>query len=483
MYFSACLLGLLVAAAFASPVVVEKRAYELQHSLSANQFAQSNSVNTFIALSDLHVNPFYDPKVLPKYHCADYRKPVPAFDASLDFAYGKVDCDSPWSLVNKTLDSAATHPVDFILLLGDFVYHDVKNYAIHKGGNVGENALDVTKDILSKVFAYSISKWPNTPIFAALGNEDFYDDYNSSAAWIAQITETFTPILNSTGNPQALQTFRAGGFYRGLIGSDLVILVLNTVTYSTRNPNTNCQTADPFGQFAWLESELKNAQNSNQSVYIIGHIAPGISSFGLQAQWYDCFIQAYQNVTLPYLGKTIKSELFGHEHEDLMRINGPKQGPNDAVLLQASVTPIFGNNPAYRIYSYDKQAGYSLSDISEQYLNVSIPKEPVFNTFISSYKTEYNLPSLSADSWRNFAKSLKNPALFAKYWNNIVTGGRASKPCSDSVCQTQEICEMITLTVADWKACVAEPDFSGAGNAFAVPFMAMAGLLVSLFLV
>jgi hypothetical protein len=52
--------------------------------------------------------------------------------------------------------------------------------------------------------------------------------------------------------------------------TSLCLLLFNQVLWNTTGP-------DPAGQWQWFVSALEDAQRNNQTVWIMGHIYPGIT--------------------------------------------------------------------------------------------------------------------------------------------------------------------------------------------------------------
>jgi sphingomyelin phosphodiesterase acid-like 3 len=70
---------------------------------------------------------------------------------------------------------------------------------------------------------------------------------------------------------------------------------------------------DPFGQFAWLEESLQKFRSSSSFVYIVGHIAPIVDSYGGNPQWHVDYIKKYKSIVKAY-PDVVKAQLFGHVH-------------------------------------------------------------------------------------------------------------------------------------------------------------------------
>merc|ERR1712232_400959 len=118
---------------------------------------------------------------------------------------------------------------------------------------------------------------------------------------------------------------------------------------------------DPFEQMAWLRQRLEAASAEGRSVWIVGHIPPGMETYGYTELWHQQYVKAYLNlVEDPKLGGCIAAQLFGHVHAEEIRVlprAPPGAGP---VLLMGAISPIFHNNPSFRLVEYDASTGRML---------------------------------------------------------------------------------------------------------------------------
>ena len=126
--------------------------------------------------------------------------------------------------------------------------------------------------------------FPNTLFLPVLGNHDLYPrksyiDIVENNENLAQIADAITFSLP----PSAVETFKQGGFYSYLLPapslsdddySTTLLISLNNVVYSPDwakgckklgGSTKECSKergTDPFGQFAWLNDQLINAESS-----------------------------------------------------------------------------------------------------------------------------------------------------------------------------------------------------------------------------
>jgi sphingomyelin phosphodiesterase acid-like 3 len=145
----------------------------------------------------------------------------------------------------------------------------------------------------------------------------------------------------------------------------LRVLSINTIIYSTKHcnsgPSPHCiateandiEPTDPLGQFSWLEERLTAAAADDVNVYILGHIPPIVGSYGSPRHsfWKPEYVEHFLTV-LKQHSFVLKGLLFGHQHSDEWRSGDSALG--QPILISSSITPIYDNNPSYKVVSYDR---------------------------------------------------------------------------------------------------------------------------------
>eukprot|EP01104_Vermistella_antarctica_P007810 TRINITY_DN1924_c0_g1_i1.p1 TRINITY_DN1924_c0_g1~~TRINITY_DN1924_c0_g1_i1.p1 ORF type:complete len:572 (-),score=82.67 TRINITY_DN1924_c0_g1_i1:35-1750(-) len=431
---------------------------------------------TFFSVSDFHYNPYYDESLGESCACMDLGNgaPCPPDSTSLAWrALGQHGCDSPASLVNLTLETMQQmepNP-DFILVPGDLTFHDEWRF-----NPTQAEADDVLASIISFVTNKIVEVFPDTPVITTLGNDDFYPDYNVTQSWLARIASIWSPLLTQYGDPDAVTTFTKGGYWRATLDNfgggslRLVVLAMNTVTYSVKNPNTPadgfCGLSngnDPYGQLEWLKDQLKQAQSDGDVVWVLGHIPPGVDYFGLATDWKGCYIDDYLELTEPYLETTLRAQVFAHEHSSLYYMNGPPPssgGPGSLVaMMNSAVSPIYSNNPTYRTYEYSENT-LSLTDFSDRYLAMGSDGPQEYQDLYTSAKDEYSLTSFDSSQWWGFIERMAqgvrdgDTSLFELYWANVFSLSPHANACVEELCRIQQLCLMAYMTEEDYINCI-----------------------------
>ncbi|XP_008573791.1 PREDICTED: acid sphingomyelinase-like phosphodiesterase 3b [Galeopterus variegatus] len=307
----------------------------------------------FWHISDLHLDPDYKVSKDPLQVCPSAgSQPVPSAGP-----WGDYLCDSPWVLINSSIyamKKIEPEP-DFILWTGDDTPHVPDE-------RLGEAAVLEIVERLTKLIR---EVFPDTKVYAALGNHDFHPKNQLPAGSnniYNQVAELWRPWLSN----ESIALFKEGAFYsEPLPGPSRAgrIVVLNTNLYYSNNEQT-ARMADPGQQFQWLEDVLTNASRAGEMVYIIGHLPPGFFEKTRNKAWFrESFNEEYLRVVRQHHG-VLAGQFFGHHHTDSFRMFYDDAGaPISVMFLTPGVTPwkttlpgvINGaNNPGIRVFEYDR---------------------------------------------------------------------------------------------------------------------------------
>lgn len=372
----------------------------------------------FLSVSDVHFNPFADPAIFAKLEAAD----VSQWDAILASStmtafstYGQ-DLNDPLfrsavGEMQKQLPSPA-----FVLIAGDFLAHDFQKnyqqYATDKSQAAYTAFVAKTNAYIASVFRRA---YPDVRIYPTLGNNDSdCGDYAvvPDGAFLSDFRDVWKPIVRSRSFDRRFPT---GGYYHADVPAlkNVRIIALNTNFFSTNYKNP-CGTPGPdpgVRELEWLEAELRLAREEGKRVWLLFHIPPGMDVYdtvtyggacpAIKAQtfWKDQYAQQYLSITAAHRN-TIAGSFAGHTHQDEFRIaNG------DFIHITPSVTPIFGNNPAFEIVDVQRNgdiAGYTAWHLP----NVTLPwaREYAFDEAYSKKKYDTTtLTQLAAEIGSNAA--------------------------------------------------------------------------------
>ncbi|XP_043300643.1 acid sphingomyelinase-like phosphodiesterase 3b isoform X1 [Cervus canadensis] len=275
----------------------------------------------FWHISDLHLDPSYKVSEDPLQVCPSAgSQPVPNAGP-----WGDYLCDSPWILINSSIyamKEIEPEP-DFILWTGDDTPH-VPNERLSEVA-----VLQIVEQLTQLIR----EAFPDTKVYAALGNHDFHPKNQLPAGSnniYNQVAELWRPWLNN----ESITSFKEGAFYSeklpGLSGAGRIV-VLNTNLYYGNNEQT-AGMADPGQQFQWLDDLLTSASQAGEMVYIIGHVPPGFFEKTRNKAWFrEGFNEEYLKVVRRH-HRVIAGQFFGHHHTDSFRMFYDSAGHGDLLL-------------------------------------------------------------------------------------------------------------------------------------------------------
>uniref|UniRef100_A0A2K6GMC9 Acid sphingomyelinase-like phosphodiesterase n=1 Tax=Propithecus coquereli TaxID=379532 RepID=A0A2K6GMC9_PROCO len=407
----------------------------------------------FWHISDLHLDPDYSVSKDPLQVCPSAgSQPVPS--AGL---WGDYLCDAPWILINSSIyamKEIEPQP-DFILWTGDDTPH-VPNERL------GEAAV---LEIVGRLTKLIREVFPDTKVYAALGNHDFHPKNQLPAGRnniYNQVAELWKPWLSN----ESFALFKEGAFYsEKLPGPSKAgrIVVLNTNLYYINNEQT-AGMADPGRQFAWLADVLTNASRAGERVYITGHIPPGFFEKKRNKAWFrEGFNEQYLEVVQKH-HRVIAGQFFGHHHTDSFRMFYDDAGaPINVMFLTPGVTPwkttlpgvVNGaNNPSIRVFEYDR-ATLSLQDMVTYFLNLSLANAQGTPRWELEYRLTkaYGVPDAGAQSLHTALDRIASDqgALQRYYvYNSVSYDDRAC----DEACRTEHVCAMRHVAFSSYATCL-----------------------------
>jgi sphingomyelin phosphodiesterase acid-like 3 len=313
----------------------------------------------FLALSDVHFDPFADAAIVPRLIAAEAREWPAIFAASTPAPPVGAGSDTNYALFESTLRQAEAAGgrggYDFVLVTGDLLRHDFETIFAKYGG--GDKAK--LRAFAAKTMAYvnrAIERrFRGAPLIEALGNNDNdCGDYQPrpGSPLLAAIAGSLPAVA---ADPQAARDFAADGNYaiaHPKVANHL-FLVVDSVYWSTRYKDACGAAGGDTGsaQLAWLEWQLFRARLSGQTVSLVMHIPPGFNPYESTAAkpapfWVDRYRDRFLELADAY-APTLVAGYAGHTHMDDFRVVSTAAGPSLPIRITPSVTPLFGNNPSF----------------------------------------------------------------------------------------------------------------------------------------
>lgn len=329
----------------------------------------------FLQVSDIHFDPFADKALVPKLIAAPVTRWQAIFRSSKNTPFPKRGhADTTYPLFASMLAAAkgvtSGHGkrvrYDYVLNTGDNLAHDFRQNFLANGGQEAGYQGFVVKT-LRFVDRMLRKSFPRAPLIYAPGNNDAVcGDYRVAprSDMLAQIARDL-PVV--AGDAQARRDFAIGGFY--LVPHPTVpkhdIIALNSVFWSIKyQDDCNKGGGDPgAAELDWLAWTLYREKLAGRTASLAMHIPPGINGYSSAKHacpktgtrfWRKDVTKRFAALVAEYKD-VLRASYAGHTHMDDFRLlSGPSGAPLLATRVTPSVSPVFGNNPAFAVLLYDR---------------------------------------------------------------------------------------------------------------------------------
>ncbi len=391
---------------------------------------------TFVLVSDIHFDPF-DPEGLATTLATTDPDTWMARLAALPPApasqYGK---DTNHVLLASALAAIAERAADadFAIVGGDLLSHGfeddtAKALGVPLGSAQQQAFAQRTTIFVAEALGAALA---GKPVIVALGNNDSdCGDYEIEPGgdYLAATRETVRKLVGADlVAPDFDSTYAAGGYYaaRHPTVADTLVLVVNDVLWSERYQNA-CGTdglAGGTAQMAWLTETLAAQKAAGGRVWMVHHIPWGIDPYSTEhARAATCpakvvpFMQeAFAPGFLDLIRQhadIIDTSVSGHVHFDDYRVLLDDAGqPIEIDKVAPAISPIFGQNPGFQIFTYDVATGEPMD-----FATIALANLPDLSPGNADWREEYvfseayGLPGYSVAS-------------VAALWNGLGQGGR-----------------------------------------------------------
>ncbi|KAH8361550.1 hypothetical protein KR084_007628, partial [Drosophila pseudotakahashii] len=444
-------------------------------------------IGFFWHISDLHLDTFYSTQGDIYRSCWDLARSVSGSNANNAATeepgpFGHHNCDSPWSLIEsavKTMKAKQGDNVEFVLWTGDALSHSAQPLSEQKQHEILRNITELLGRSFSSQF-----------IFPVLGHEDGSGSYR-------RLGELWRHWLPS----EALVTFDQGGYYSiEQTKSRLRIVALNTnfmrhdsdpdirTSHSLRWPTeyftepkasvSSISAEDEVlaeQQWLWLEEVLTKSEEKQETVYIVGHMPPGVDERQMGSQRNQLTFTEHNNQRyleiVRRFAKVIQGQFFGHLHSDTFRvIYDAKGNPISWLMIAPSIVPGKAgigspNNPALRLYKFDTGSGQVL-DYTQFWLDLHLANRANEPTWQLEYNLthHYALPNISAGALHNLAEHFtdSDSPWFSRYHraNDVRYGSACPGPC-----RLNHYCAITRLDYDEFRLCLEKEQLALQGHA------------------
>jgi sphingomyelin phosphodiesterase acid-like 3 len=115
-------------------------------------------------------------------------------------------------------------------------------------------------------------------------------------------------------------------------------------------------------QLQWLHSQLLLSQQQHQHVILAFHIPMGIDVFATLKHllevtdfWQTSYTRQFQG-ELKEFSQIITAILPAHIHRDTLQLIAMQTYADIPVIITPSISPIYGNDPAFKVLNYDEKS-------------------------------------------------------------------------------------------------------------------------------
>jgi sphingomyelin phosphodiesterase acid-like 3 len=399
-----------------------------------------------LAFSDLHFNPFDDPTLVPKLDAADPTKWDSIFKLSGVTAPSAPGSDTNYLLFVRALEGLKKNlqSSPFVLFTGDLLGHGFYYYyPLYSGNNDPAAMVNFSNKTLTYITQQIRSVVGSVPVFFAVGNCDSYTGYGPDSSFLTNTAETYySQLLNSSTDHQAfLTSFTAGGYYSvEPKGTRMMVIGLNTFEFTPAVQNTdgsenNAAAVDQ--ELAWFDSKLAAAKTAGKKVWLLMHAPPGADeattakSIGTNGHlaaatmmWEPNYQATFMQIIAKYPG-VIAMTLAGHTHMDEFRI----MSAGNAIETIPGISPIFGNDPAFKVFTMDST---TLAPADYSSFNYDLATMP--GAFSDYYRFSEAYPSKGSlvSSLETLCPALiSNNTLQSRYRGYYYSGNNAANPITN----------------------------------------------------
>ncbi len=368
-------------------------------SIADAQLARKNSPGKLLLVSDIHFNPMADPTLVADLAAAEPAQWESILQRSKLTAFSPYGQDSNWWLMRSAFDAIARtepHPA-LVMFTGDLLAHSFPNtYKAITNDNDPEHYRAFVLKTFDFIALEFRKRFPDAKVLLTPGNNDeecgdysiaengvFLSDTADRAEALAREGEQFSATWKSLGSFTIEHPTLPG----------VRIVSLNTVFWSNKYRSTDfnrgCATVDSTAGralLAWLETQLAEAEQAHEKVWLMFHIPPGIDGWAsthpsgggsgaivtptkacadtIVPMWVPKWTASFEKLLERY-HDTVLVSFAGHTHVDSFMVAGA-DGAKQFVLIDPAISPVYDQNPGFRIVNF--RGDGTLSDETTYYL-------------------------------------------------------------------------------------------------------------------
>ncbi|MEP3048912.1 MAG: metallophosphoesterase [Roseibium sp.] len=426
----------------------------------------------FLIITDIHFDPFVDPSLVPKLDRSPVSQWASIMGQGPDQKFQGYGNDAGFPLMRSAIHAAAAlnYQYDYVYYTGDYLSHGFgKNYQKYAGASPqGIDSFAVkTTQFVSSLIKEAVG---DIPVFGVLGNTDAAcGDYQiaPSGNYVGGLADQWAELSQQ---PDRFPQFDTGGFYK--VGhptmADHDVIVLNNIFWTPRySDSCNSEGGEPGdAMMSWLDWQLYETRQAGKKVQILMHVPPGVNAYStarntgvcaakISLFWKEDYTSEFINLMRKYAG-TVNYTFSGHTHMDSFAIIEAADGtPLVASQITPAVSPIFGNNPAFAVFQYNRQNG-ELKNSATYYLE-NLPDtesgRPAQWKAEYTYQDTYSVQNLTAKSRSAVAQQIKNDdKLRSRFIDLYAVSTKGSNPITSDNWQAFT-CAQSAVGKADFQKC------------------------------
>ena len=417
--------------------------------LLASAFAPPAAADegSFLHVSDIHFDPFVPADVARLLPATDTDAWAARFAAAADQSFSKYGKDTNHPLLASALPAIARAgaAADFVIVTGDLLSHgfqaDAEKILGIPQGSAANDAFAVRTSLF--VIESLRNALPGKPILLSLGNNDSScGDYklDPGGAYLAATREAVRSLAGADLVATDFdETYLAGGYYaaRHPTIADTTIVVLDDVLWSDEYENA-CGTGGleaATAMMTWLETQLATAKASGGKVWLMHHIPVGQDPYAtahskaatcaakIVPMLKEPFASTYVRLLAEY-GDVVAASFVGHTHFDDYRLLRNAAGNVTGVeKIAPAISPIFGQNPGFLVFTYDKASG-AIADFTAMYLtNLEAATGPAAGdwqteySFAATYRQADFSPAAAGAMWKTLSEEGTADDTFRRLYN------------------------------------------------------------------
>ena len=447
-----------------------------------------------LLVSDIHLDPFHDPARVkqlvhaePSQWAAILAAPSSpaeqqAFSALQQKCHAR-GVDTPYPLLRSSLQAMHKQQpgAKFITVSGDLIAHSFscRYSALLPGAGAGDYEAFVVKTI-DFVVQQLRATFPGVPVYVALGNNDSgCDDYRLDAGsdFLARTGKIVAAALPPSAQAEAEKQFAAGGYYSVAMAAPMQatrLIAINDLLMSPRYSTCAGKTdpAPAAAQIKWLRDELEQARKLGQTVWVMGHIPPGVDPYSTVLKFRDVcgtgspdmFLSTDKLAeSLIEYADVIRLGIFAHTHMDeihLLSSTGVHSSPEHSVAIKLvpSISPVNGNDPAFTVARVNPASG-----VLQDYAVVAASNKTGIAatwTLEYDYNQTYHEPDFQAAAVKDLTAKFNQDRrattqVSEDYIRHYFAGGELSPELKPF--WPQYVCSLGNYTAKGFAACVCSP--------------------------